>query len=154
MNLTTKGRYAVMAMADMALQNTTNPITLSDISARQGITINYLEQIFIRLRRAGLVNSVRGPGGGYVFTKEAPQIKIAEIISAVDEPIKMTKCSKENGTASCVHHTAKCVAHGLWQGLTDHIHSYLESVSLDDLCHNRIKNKAKSFEIFKEFANG
>lgn len=134
MNLTTKGRYAVMAMADLAMHSTGGePVTLADIAMRQNIALNYLEQIFMKLRKNGLVRSVRGPGGGYVIALDMATIKIAAIVSAVDESIKMTRCGK-NEQSACMNGRAKCVTHDLWDGLGKQIFTYLNSISLADLC--------------------
>ncbi len=133
MNLTTKGRYAVMAMVDLGMQNRTVPVTLAEISKRQNIALSYLEQIFMRLRRAGLVDSVRGPGGGYVLSGKNENIKISDIIVAVDESIKITRCSDKSG-GGCSHNKTKCVTHNLWDGLSRQIFSYLDNISLGDIC--------------------
>ena len=135
MNLTTKGRYAVMAMVDLAIHGASGPVTLAHIAQRQNIALNYLEQIFMRLRKGGLVSSVRGPGGGYVLPKETISIKIADIVVAVDESIKMTRCNNgKNG--GCMQDQAKCSTHELWEGLGKQIFNYLNSVSLADMCKN------------------
>ena len=133
MNLTTKGRYAVMAMVDLAMNGSKGPITLANIAERQNIALNYLEQIFMRLRKGGLVQSVRGPGGGYILPIEAKEIKISDIVIAVEESIKMTRCnSKKDG--GCMHGNAKCATHALWEGLGKQIFNYLQSISLEDMC--------------------
>jgi Rrf2 family iron-sulfur cluster assembly transcriptional regulator len=132
MNLTTKGRYAVMAMVDIASYGSNAPVSLADIAQRQNITVNYLEQIFLRLRKAGLVRSVRGPGGGYVILGESDEIKVSDIVIAVDESIKMTRCNGEGG--GCMHDSARCKTHHLWAGLGRQIYNYLNSVSLADIC--------------------
>lgn len=134
MMLTTKGRYAVMAMADLAYNTNENkPIALQDIAARQSIALNYLEQLAARLRRAGLLKSVRGPGGGYLLARTPSEIAIADIIDAVDESIKMTRCDK-NTPGGCVSAQGKCLTHGLWKGLNGVIQDYFQSISLQDLC--------------------
>jgi len=115
MKLTTKGRYAVTAMLDLALHSVTGPITLSDISGRQGLSLSYLEQLFSRLRRNGLVSSTRGPGGGYQLGRTPEEIKVAQVILAVNEPIDATGCE---GKRSC-QKGAVCLAHELWLGLSD-----------------------------------
>lgn len=146
MNLTTKGRYAVMAMADLAMHSKGQPITLAEISSRQRIALNYLEQIFMKLRKNGLVKSVRGPGGGYVIPLSIAEITIAEIVSAVDESIKMTRCSdkKEQG---CMHGNIKCVTHNLWEGLSTQIFNYLNAISLHGLCNEKLKVNDVKLEI-------
>ncbi len=129
MRLTTKGRYAVTAMLDLAIHSETKPITLTDIATRQTISLSYLEQLFSRLRKAGMVNGVRGPGGGYKLSREAVDINIADIIAAVDEPIDSTKCK---GKGDC-QEGFPCLTHDLWLGLSDQIRSYLEGISLGEL---------------------
>jgi Rrf2 family iron-sulfur cluster assembly transcriptional regulator len=131
MNLTTKARYAVMAMVDLALQTHDNPVSLSDISSRQGIAVSYLEQIFMKLRKAGLVRSVRGPGGGYKLVHALEDVAISDIVAAVDEAIKMTRCSGKDG---CAVNKSKCLTHNLWEGLGGAIYTYLNNISLRDVC--------------------
>ncbi len=129
MKLTTKGRFAVTAMLDLAMRNGNGPVTLAGISDRQKISLSYLEQLFGKLRRRALVESVRGPGGGYCLAKETSAITIADIIRAVDEPIDATKCG---GLGNCLD-DHRCMTHELWTGLNKHIYSYLEAVSLAEL---------------------
>lgn len=129
MRLTTKGRYAVTAMLDLAFHSQIKPVTLTDIAARQTISLSYLEQLFARLRRAGMVKGVRGPGGGYKLCRKTSDISIAEIIAAVNEPLDSTKCG---GEANCQKDQA-CLTHDLWMGLSEQIRSYLKSISLADL---------------------
>lgn len=129
MRLTTKGRFAVTAMLDLAMRNGNGPVTLAGISDRQKISLSYLEQLFGKLRRRALVESVRGPGGGYCLAKETIAISIADIIHAVDEPVDATKCG---GLANCLD-DHRCMTHDLWTGLNKHIYSYLEAVSLAEL---------------------
>lgn len=129
MRLTTKGRFAVTAMLDLAMRNGNGPVTLAGISDRQKISLSYLEQLFGKLRRRALVESVRGPGGGYCLAKETSAITIADIIRAVDEPIDATKCG---GLGNCLD-DHRCMTHELWTGLNKHIYSYLEAVSLAEL---------------------
>lgn len=138
MRLTSKGRYAVMAMADLALHGgAEHAVPLGDIARRQEISLSYLEQLFARMRRAGLVAGVRGPGGGYHLARPASETPIADIISAVNEPIKATLC-KEGSTKSCMGKEGRCIAHGLWRELDQRIHGFLVSVSLADLIERRI----------------
>lgn len=139
MNLTTKGRYAVMAMVDLAMNGKEKPVSLADIAARQDIALSYLEQIFMRLRKAGLVKSVRGPGGGYVMAISAENMPISDIVTAVDESIKMTRCGSEK-TTGCInnHNKSKCITHNLWEGLSNKIYEYLHSVSLADVCNRNV----------------
>ncbi len=129
MRLTSKGRYAVTAMLDLAFHSQLKPVTLIDIAARQTISLSYLEQLFARLRRANLVKGVRGPGGGYSLCSSANEITIAEIVAAVGEKIDSTKCG---GEANCQKHHA-CLTHDLWMDLGEHIRAYLEKITLADL---------------------
>ena len=132
MKLTSKGRYAVMAMADLALFKDNGPISLSDISLRQNISLPYLEQIFIKLKDNNLVKSTRGAKGGYVLEKPANDIKISNIISAVDEEVKMLSC-KKTSKKGCNNKSTKCITHNLWDQLDQHINSFFEKVKLQDL---------------------
>jgi Rrf2 family iron-sulfur cluster assembly transcriptional regulator len=127
--LTTKGRYAVTAMLDLALHHGEGPITLADIASRQGISLSYLEQLFSRLRRRELVSSVRGPGGGYTLGRDAKEIFVAEVITAVDENVDTTRC----GGASNCQNNQRCLTHDLWHDLSQRIHDYLNQISLQDL---------------------
>ncbi|MGE0595482.1 MAG: Rrf2 family transcriptional regulator [Hyphomonadaceae bacterium] len=137
MRLTSKGRYAVMAMADLALHGgAERAVPLQEVARRQEISLSYLEQLFARMRKAGLVAGVRGPGGGYRLARPAQDTTIAEIIAAVNEPIKATRC-KEGSIKSCLGKTGRCIAHGLWQEMGDRIHNFLASVSLDDVLNQR-----------------
>ncbi len=129
MRLTTKGRYAVTAMLDLALHSRKKPVTLTDIATRQTISLSYLEQLFSRLRRAGLVIGVRGPGGGYKLSREADTVSIAEIIMAVDEQVDLTNCEKQS---NC-HNGQPCLTHDLWMGLSETVSNYLEGISLGQL---------------------
>lgn len=126
MRLTTKGRFAVTAMIDLGMRHQRGPVTLAGISERQKISLSYLEQLFGRLRRQGIVDSVRGPGGGYCLARPMEEITVAGIIRAVDEPIDATQCG---GMGNC-HDDEPCMTHELWTGLNDHIYTYLESVNL------------------------
>ncbi len=132
MKLTTKGRYAVMAMADLALFNDRGPTSLSDISLRQNISLAYLEQIFIKLKNRNLVKSVRGAKGGYVLEISPEDIKISNIIAAVDEEVKTLNCKKES-KKGCNNKSYKCITHNLWDQLDQHINSFFEKVKLQDL---------------------
>jgi Rrf2 family transcriptional regulator, iron-sulfur cluster assembly transcription factor len=133
MRLTTKGRYAVTAMLDLALHAENGPVSLADISDRQGISLSYLEQLFARLRRFELVKSVRGPGGGYQLMKTAAAISVAEVVDAVDESLDATRCE---GKGDC-HQGEVCLTHHLWQDLSQQIHIFLSSISLADLVARR-----------------
>ena len=132
MKLTTKGRYAVMAMADLALFKDNGPTNLTDISLRQNISLAYLEQIFIKLKQENLVKSVRGSKGGYVLEFPPEEIKISNIISAVNEEIKTLNCKKES-KKGCNNKSSKCITHNLWDQLDQHINSFFEKVKLQDL---------------------
>ena len=128
MKLSTKGRYAVTAMFDIAIHNSDGPVSLSDISERQGISLSYLEQLFGRMRRSGLVASTRGPGGGYSLAHPADEIAIADIIVAVDENVDATRCG---GNADC-QNQQRCLTHELWEDLSSQIHMFLSGISLAD----------------------
>lgn len=132
MNLTTKGRYAVTAMVDLALHGDNTPESLANIASRQGIAANYLEQIFMKLRKNGLVRSVRGPGGGYILAHDSEVITVADIVAAVDESIKMTRCN--TSAESCNGTNVKCLTHHLWVGLGKQIENYLKTTTLADVC--------------------
>ena len=129
MKLTTKGRYAVTAILDLALHQGQGPITLADIAQRQGISLSYLEQLFSRLRKEGLVSSMRGPGGGYTLGRDAGEIFIAQVITAVDEKVDTTKCG---GAHNC-HNNQRCLTHDLWMDLSRRIYDYLNRISLQEL---------------------
>src|SRR5690349_15906269 len=129
MRLTTKGRFAVTAMIDIAMNSTKGPATLAGVSDRQKISLSYLEQLFGKLRRHALVESVRGPGGGYHLARSAETISVADIITAVDEPIDATQCG---GRENC-HDDRRCMTHELWAGLNSHIFGYLRSITLAEL---------------------
>ena len=138
MRLTTKGRFAVTAMLDLALNEDAKPVTLAGISERQAISLSYLEQLFSRLRRQGLVTSVRGPGGGYRLAKPHVEISVSHIISAVDELIDATQCA---GKEDC-HDTGRCMTHDLWASLNTKILDYLSGVTLAELVENQRQNDA------------
>ncbi len=148
MRLTTKGRFAVTAMVDLAMRGGKAPVTLAAISERQKISLSYLEQLFGKLRRNNIVESVRGPGGGYYLARAGSKISIAEIVIAVDEPLDATKCG---GKGNCQGDDAPCITHDLWMGLNDSILDYLQAVSLQQLVddsHNKrdITNPVISFK--------
>ena len=132
MKLTTKGRYAVMAMADLASNTKTKPISLAEISMRQNISLAYLEQIFIKLKKNRLVKSVRGATGGYTLEKKPSEIKLSNIIFAVDEEVKMLNCKKDS-KKGCNNKSTKCITHNLWDQLDQHINNFFEKVKLQDL---------------------
>ena len=142
MRLTTKGRYAVTAMLDLAINHNQGPITLADISRRQGISLSYLEQLFSRLRKRGLVDSTRGPGGGYRLSRSADAIVIADVIAAVDESVDATKCK---GQKNC-HDSRACLTHQLWTDLSGQIRDFLSEITLAQVLEKR------SQEVSKEVA--
>lgn len=136
MHLSTRGRYAVMAVADLADRGSGRPVPLASISERQQISLPYLEQLFLKLRRGGIVESARGPGGGYMLARPAEDISIAEVMGAVDEPVKMTRCSGQ-GDAGCVGQR-RCLTHDLWRALGDNILLFLQSVTVRDVIENKL----------------
>ena len=147
MRLSTRGRYAVMAMVDLAGEGHERPITLADIATRQDISLSYLEQLFAQLRRGGIVRSVRGPGGGYRLVNPMDQIRIADIILAVDEPIKTTRC-KTGSSKGCAKHNSRCMTHDLWEELGQQIHRYLNSVTLADVVMKRVLGASQAGQNF------
>lgn len=154
MRLSTRGRYAVMAMTDLALNGQGKPISLSEISVRQQISLSYLEQLFARLRKGGLVKSARGPGGGYLLARDAHEVYVADIVLAVDEPIKATRCSMTSNKLGankrlskemaakeigCMPGGGRCVTHTLWENLGHAIHDYLSQVSIQDVIDKKTR---------------
>ena len=142
MKLTSKGRYAVMAMADLANINDQQPTNLTEISVRQGISISFLEQIFSKLKKNNLVYSSRGPSGGYLLSKSPDEIKLSSIISAVDEKIKTVKCKKDS-KKGCNGKSIKCITHDLWDDLESHINNFFEKNTLKDIIYRVNRNKQK-----------
>ncbi len=140
MKLTTKGRYAVTAMLDLALHGDSGPVSLAEISNRQEISLSYLEQLFSKLRRNGLVTSTRGPGGGYSVARELHQVAVSEIICAVNESVDATQCG---GKENC-HSHGRCLTHDLWEGLSAQIEEFLSSVSLQDMIDQQRVQSASS----------
>tara|TARA_B110001452_G_C14885993_1_gene309699 strand:- start:107 stop:526 length:420 start_codon:yes stop_codon:yes gene_type:complete len=138
MKLTTKGRYAVMAMADLAANANDKPISLTEISLRQNISLAYLEQLFLKLKNKNLVKSIRGSSGGYILYKPANEINISNIIFAVDETVKTLNCKKES-KRGCNNKSIKCITHNLWDELDQHINSFFEKVKLEDLINKNLK---------------
>jgi Rrf2 family iron-sulfur cluster assembly transcriptional regulator len=138
MRLSTKGRYAVMAMADLARRESERAVSLAEIAVRQEISLSYLEQLFARLRRRGLVRSSRGPGGGYRLARPAGETNIAEIVLAVDEPLRATRCGGQGSRKGCMMKGERCLTHDLWEQMGQRIHDYLESVTLDDVISGRL----------------
>ena len=137
MKLSTKGRYAVMGLVDLAKHSSGRPVALADIARRQEISLSYLEQLFAKLRRGGLVNSVRGPGGGYLLAHPADQTRIADAILAVNEPMRATRCTP-GSPAGCRSNKSRCLTHDLWEELGNQIQMYLNSVTLADVVEQRI----------------
>ena len=142
MKLTTKGRYAVMAMADLAKVNANQPTSLTEISIRQGISISFLEQIFLKLKKNNLVQSSRGPFGGYLLLKPPKEIKLSSIIKAVDEEVKTVGCKKES-KKGCNGKSIKCITHDLWDELETHINNFFEKNTLEDIIYRVTKNHQK-----------
>jgi Rrf2 family iron-sulfur cluster assembly transcriptional regulator len=145
MRLTTKGRFAVTAMVDLAMRHNRGPVTLAAISERQHISLSYLEQLFGKLRRAKLVSSVRGPGGGYNLARAAGEVTVAQIIAAVDEPLDATSCG---GKENCTTDEKRCMTHDLWTRLNEKMHEYLSSVTLGDLVAHQ---NGKQVAVLKDF---
>jgi len=137
-----------MAMADLGKLDADKPVALADIAERQEISLSYLEQLFGKLRRAELVKSVRGPGGGYLLSRSAGEIRISDVIAAVDEPISATRCSEAGG---CHSDKARCLTHDLWQALSYQIHLYLSSVTLADVCARKVLGPQP--ELFEEMVS-
>ena len=145
MKLTSKGRYAVMAMADLAKINAKEPTSLAEISLRQGISIAYLEQLFLKLRKNNLVQSSRGPSGGYALSKPPEEIQLLSIIRAVDEKIKTVKCKKES-KKGCNGKSIKCITHNLWDDLEAHINKFFENNTLKDVLFRKVKNNPEELK--------
>ena len=143
MRLTTKGRFAVTAMIDLAMRPGSDPVTLAEISQRQKISLSYLEQLFGKLRRRALVDSVRGPGGGYRLAKDMAQVSVADIIHAVDEPIDSTQCG---GKENC-HDGQKCITHDLWTNLNQHLVDYLGAVTLKQLLDEQKAKQSGAVQV-------
>lgn len=150
MRLTTKGRYAVTAMLDLAVHAINGPITLADISQRQGISLSYLEQLFAKLRKNELVTSARGPGGGYRLSRDADAINVAEIITAVDEKVDATRCERQGDCQN----GEKCLTHQLWMDLSDQIFDFLENITLGKLVNDRhvkdVSERQDSLQVEKQ----
>jgi Rrf2 family iron-sulfur cluster assembly transcriptional regulator len=146
MRLTTKGRFAVTAMLDLALQHGGGPVTLAGISQRQSISLSYLEQLFGKLRRHSLVDSVRGPGGGYTIAKDLDEVTVADIITAVDEPLDATQCG---GKENC-RDEGRCMTHELWSTLNDKMYEYLSSVNLAQLVARQRARDAQKTNVLQD----
>ena len=140
MKLSTKGRYAVMAMVDLAVNSKGQPVTLADIASRQEISLSYLEQLFAKLRLGGFVASVRGPGGGYKLAIPSEEIRIADVVLAVDESLNQTRCQGQTSDG-CISKGLRCLTHDLWDELGRHIYLFLSSVSLADVANNNIASR-------------
>ncbi len=143
MKLTSKGRYAVTAMLDLALHTDQRPITLAGISERQGISLSYLEQLFTRLRRQGLVSSTRGPGGGYALSRSAYDIAVAEVVAAVDESVDATRCG---GKGDC-QDGQRCLTHDLWTELSEQVYSFLSGISLGQLVDQGLARQSAGDDV-------
>ncbi|TYK65965.1 Fe-S cluster assembly transcriptional regulator IscR [Colwellia echini] len=147
MKLTSKGRYAVTAMLDVTIHAVSGPVSLADISERQGISLSYLEQLFSRLRKEGLVTSVRGPGGGYRLGRCSAQIAVADVIAAVNESVDATKCS---GKGNC-QDSEQCLTHSLWEGLSNRIEEFLQNITLSELVNKRDVQDVSKRQDHKQF---
>jgi Rrf2 family iron-sulfur cluster assembly transcriptional regulator len=146
MKLSTKGRYAVMAMVDLSTRSEGRPVTLADIASRQEISLSYLEQLFSKLRKGGLVTANRGPGGGYKLAHEARAIRISDVITAVDEEMSVTRCVNGSSKGCIARDGSRCQTHDLWDELSRQIYLYLSSVTLEDVVEKRILGKAQIFD--------
>ena len=140
MKLTSRGRYAVMALADLAKFDSNNPVSLRDISLRQGISLDYLEQIFSKLKKSQIVKSTRGTQGGYILSKKPNEIKLTNIFHAVDEKVKTVQCKKES-KKGCNGKATKCLTHNLWDELETHINNFFDKKSLEDLIKDNIERR-------------
>jgi len=140
MKLTSRGRYAVMALADLAKLNSKNPVSLRDISLRQGISLDYLEQIFSKLKKSNIVKSIRGTNGGYILTKDPEKIKLSNIFLAVDEKVKTVQCKRES-KKGCNGKLTKCITHNLWDDLEMHINDFFDKKNLGDLLKNNLEKR-------------
>jgi len=145
MRLTSKGRYAVMAMADLAKINTDQPTNLTEISLRQGISISFLEQIFLKLKKNDLVKSSRGPSGGYLLAQSPEEIKLLSIIKAVDERVKTLGCKRES-KKGCNGKSIKCITHNLWDDLENHINKFFEDNTLNDILFREVRNSSRELK--------
>ena len=141
MKLSTKGRYAVMAMTDLAGHADRRAVSLAEIAERQQLSVAYLEQLFARMRRRGLVVSARGPGGGYRLARPAEETSIADVVTAVDEPLRATRCGGRDGVIGCMRGGAKCLTHDLWEETGRQIQDYLASVSLADVLSGHLRRE-------------
>lgn len=140
MKLSTKGRYAVMAMADLASRHADGPVTLADIASRQAISLSYLEQLFAKLRRGGVVASARGPGGGYSLARPSNEIRLSDVIKAVEEDIDPRRCAGD--PKGCMNTVKRCMTHDVWDELGRHIFLFFNSITLEDVVENRVMGAA------------
>ena len=145
MKLTSKGRYAVMAMADLAKNYVNRPTSLTEISLRQGISLSFLEQLFLRLKKNNLVKSARGPNGGYILSRAPEEIKLSRIINAVDEKIKPVKCKRES-KKGCNGKSIKCITHNLWDDLESHINKFFEENTLRDILYKEVRDNSEELK--------
>ena len=145
MKLNTRGRYAVMALADLANFDKENPVSLRDISLRQNISLVYLEQIFSNLKKNNIVKSIRGANGGYILTKDPVQIKLSNIFSAVGEKVKTLQCKRES-KRGCNHKSIKCITHNLWDDLEIHINKFFENNTLNDILFKEVRNNSEELK--------
>lgn len=152
MKLSTRGRYAVMALVDLARFQGDARVRLADIAARQGLSRPYLEQLFTQLRSAGLVKSMRGPKGGYRLTRPASAITVSEVILAVDEPIRVTRCSGQEGAPGCQLRGARCMTHNLWSELGHQIRLFLDGITLADVIEDRVLGRGQAPALVLEAA--
>lgn len=143
MKLSTKGRYAVMALVDLAAHSNGNPVSLADIADRQDISLSYLEQLFGRLRRGGVVRSVRGPGGGYLLQRGAAHTRIADIVLAVDENLRATRC-KPGSSRGCARDSSRCLTHDLWEELGNQLYLFLSTITVQDVLERRVLGASRS----------
>ena len=143
MRLTTKGRYAVTAVLDLALHQDKGPVSLAAISERQGISLSYLEQLFAKLRRNSIVSSTRGPGGGYKLTNDVDEVSVSDIILAVDESCKVVDCGDGDGDGADCHGTYQCLTHDLWQELSNEIRTFLDGITLSEIMEQKSVHNVK-----------
>jgi Rrf2 family transcriptional regulator, iron-sulfur cluster assembly transcription factor len=146
MILGTKARYAVMALVDLARYGNGRPVALADVATRQEVSLAYLEQIFPKLKKAGLVKPVRGPGGGYMLARGAEETWILSIINAVDESLSMTRCSKEHA-GGCMSNKSPCLTHALWAGMGEQLENYLSRISLEDVIERRLGSAKQNMNL-------
>ena len=151
MKLSTKGRYAVMALVDLAANGGRRPVSLADIAERQNISLSYLEQLFGRLLRGGLVKSVRGPGGGYLLQRGPANTRIADVVLAVDENLRATRCTP-GSPVGCAKDSSRCLTHDLWEELGNHIYMFLSAVTIQDVLDRRVLSAARNRDVGVEAA--